>query len=297
MKKRKPQKPTTTKDIPWTSFGRETPASRVGQSLVPVGTYPFELAPSISESTPAVDVTAPGSEGFLMNIIGTAIQAGDGKLVTCTHVVEALFKSEQKLSHYILSRIFRGSTVFAVPYPIQVSIPYIDIRTSKPNPKVDLAALICPVVSTEEVPYEIPDVRWGDSTRLGVGDPVIVGGYPHGKKMFLLTQSNRGLIQPTFYSGIVSAFLPATTSDETRMLQLSIPVAGGMSGGAVFLPNTGEVVGMVTSCVHAGGIPQPMSYAIPSEVIAPFAEKIGYTRKKNEREKLTGKDITGSTAS
>ena len=295
MKKRNQPKPT--KEISWTSFGRETPAARVGRSLVPVGIYPFDLAPSISESTPAVDVTAPGSEGFLINILGTAIQAGEGKLVTCTHVVNALFKSEQKRPHYILSRIFRGDTVFAVPYPIQASIPYIDIRTSKPNPKVDLATLICPVVSTEELPYEIPDVKWGDSSRLGVGDPVVVGGYPYGREMFLFTQSNRGLIQPTFYTGIVSAILPATTTDETRLLQISIPVAGGMSGGAVFLPNTGEVVGMVTACVHAGDVPLPMSYAIPSEVIAPFVEKIGFTRKKNESRKITGSDITGGTTS
>lgn len=294
MKRRKHQRgihEKTAEDIPWTSFGRETPASRVGLSLVPVGIYPFELQPSITEDTPTIDVTAPGSEEFLMNIIGTAIQAGDGKLVTCAHVVEALFESEQKLSHYILSRIFRGSRVYAVPYPIQVSIRYIDLRTNKPNPNVDLAVLLALAVSTEEIPYEIPNVRWGDSTRLGVGDPVVIGGYPYGKEMFLFTQSNRGLIQPTFYSGIVSAILPSTAPNETRLLQISIPVAGGMSGGAVFLPSTGDVVGMITSCVHVIGhdsapTPLPMSYAIPSEVIAPFAENISFTREKNEREEV-----------
>lgn len=275
-KRRKQQQRPVEKEIPWTSFGRETPAARVGRSLVPVGLYSFELKPFDPAGTPAVDLTEPDNEKYLMNIVGTAIQVGDGKLVTCTHVVEALFRHEQKLSHYILARALREGMVYAVPYSIKISVPYIDIRTGKPNPGVDLAVLVVPARSTEELPYEIPPVRWGDSTRLGVGDPVVVGGYPYGTEMFLYTQSNRGLMQPTFYVGIISAILPATTTSETRLLQISVPVAGGMSGGAVFLPDTGEVVGMVTSCVHAGDIPLPMSYAIPSEVIAPFAENISF---------------------
>lgn len=289
------QREPATNHIPWTSFGRETPASEVGRSLVPVGLFPFELAPSINSSTKAVEVTSPGFEQYLMNIVGTAIQSGNGKLVTCAHVVDALIEREQKMSHYILARLFRGSVVYGVPYPIQASIGYIDIRTSQPNRKVDLSVLICPTESTKEVPYETPNVRWGDSTKLGVGDPVTVGGYPYGTEMFLFTKSNRGLMQPTFYSGIISAILPATSADETRLLQISVPVAGGMSGGAVFLPDTGEVVGMVTSCVHAGDIPQPMSYAIPSEVVAPFAEKIGFSTKKKASSRLSGSDITGAT--
>ncbi|MDT5120854.1 MAG: hypothetical protein QOC96_336 [Acidobacteriota bacterium] len=274
MKKRKHER--ITKDVPWTSFGRETAVARVGQSLVPVGVYPFDLQPFNPAGIPMIDVTAPGNEDLLMNIVGTAIQAGDGKLVTCHHVVQALLEREQNKPHYILSRLFRGSMVYGIPYPIQASVPYIDARTKKPNPNVDLAVLISAVISTEDLPYETPNVKWGDSTRLGVGDPVIVGGYPYGKQMFLFIQSNRGLIQPTFYAGIVSAILPATNPSETRLLQISIPVAGGMSGGAVLLPNTGEVVGMVTSCIHAGDVPLPMSYAIPSEIIAPFADSISF---------------------
>jgi S1-C subfamily serine protease len=266
------------KDVPWTSFGRETVATRVGRSLVPVGIYPFELQPSITEDTPSVDVTAKGTEEFLLNVIGTAIQVGDGKLLTCNHVVEALFEREKKRSHYILSRLFRGNTVYAIPYPIQASVPYIDIRTSKPNPEVDLAALAALAASTDEIPYEVPHVKWGDSTRLGVGDQVILGGYAYGKQMFLFTESNRGLIQPTFYSGIISAILPATTESETRLLQLNIPAPPSMSGGAVFLPKTGEIIGMVTGGIKIGEIPLPMSYAIPSEVLAPFAENLGFKR-------------------
>jgi len=283
---------TEMQDIPWTSFGRETPISKVGRSLFPVGIFAFDLAPSIDENTPFVDTTTPEGEAYLMNIVGTAFQAGENKLVTCTHVIKELFKVEEKRPHYILGRIFRGNTVLATPYSIKISIPFIDDRTKQPNPKVDLAILYCPVRSTPERPYEAPPVTWGDSTALGVGDSVIVGGYPYGTEMFLYTQSNRGLIQPTFYPGIISAILPATRKDETRLLQISTPLAGGMSGGVVILPKTGEVVGMVTSCVHTSVepsnttmVPLPISYAIPSEVIKPFVENVTFEKQKRKRNK------------
>lgn len=194
---------------------------------------------------------------------------------------------EKKRRHYILGRIFRGSTILAIPYSIKISVPFIDDRTRQPNPKVDLAVVFCPVRSTPERPYETSPVTWGDSGRLGVGDEVIVGGYPYGTDMFLFTQSNRGVVQPTFYPGIISAILPATKKDETRLLQISTPLARGISGGVVVLPETGEVVGMVTSNVyfpmdasHTSVIPLPMSYAIPSEVIRPFVENIDFKKPK-----------------
>ncbi len=233
---------TKNPDIPWTSFGRESPISKVGRSLVPVGLYPFDLAPSINENTPFINLTDQKGEDYLMNIVGTAFQVAKNKLVTCEHVVNALFEVERKRRHYILARIFRGNTVLTIPYSIKISVPFIDDRTHKPNPKVDLAVLYCPVRSTPELPYETPAVTWGDSASVGVGDSVIVGGYPYGNEMFLYTQSNRGLIQPTFYPGIISAILPATKSDETRLFQISTPLAGGISGGVVVLPETGEVV-------------------------------------------------------
>ena len=74
--------------------------------------------------------------------------------------------------------------------------------------------------------------------------------------MFLLTKANRGFIQPTFYSGIVSAILPATKATETRIIQISVPVAGGMSGGVLFNPETGEALGMITSGLVIHDIPR-----------------------------------------
>lgn len=265
-----------TKKIPWNSFGKKTVASRVGLSVVPVGILPFQpiKPPYPNGFPPLIHMDDSNIEKYLMNIVGTAIQAGNGKLVTCAHVVEGLI--EQKGQGYILARIIRAGTIAYIPYPIQCSLRYVDPRTDAVNLNVDLATLIVSAKSTKEIPYETPNVSWGDSSKLGVGDQVIIGGYPCGKEMFLFTESNRGVVQPTFYSGIVSAIMPVAKSHETRIIQVSIPCAGGMSGGALFDPKTGKVLGMVTSCVDLNGIPQPMTYALPSEIIAPFVEVITF---------------------
>ena len=264
-----------TKDIRWSYLGRETIASRLGKSIVPVGVLPFQPRPFDGDNMPSISMRERGAEKYLMNIVGTAIQAGDGKLVTCGHVVEALV--DQKADGYILSKIIRGDTVEYVPYPIVRAFRYVDPRTDAVNKEVDLSVLVVPAKNTQRFPYETPNVDWGNSSELGVGDPVLICGYPYGTEMFKFTQSNRGIIQPTFYQGVVSSILPVTKPYEIRIIQISVPSAGGMSGGAVFDPETGKVTGMITSCVHTNGIPQPISYAIPSEVIAPYVEVITFT--------------------
>jgi len=262
------------KTIPWKSMGRDTVAARVGRSIVPVGVMPFKPISCDPAKMPFISHKHPDMEKYLMNIIGTAIQADKDKLVTCLHVAEAI--DEQPSKGYLFARLIRDNFVKCTPYRIQMSLKYVDPRTNEVNPSIDLAVIICAAKSVPSLPYEVPPVEWGDSVNVGVGDPVVVCGYPHGTEMFKFTQSNRGLVQPTFYHGIVSAILPVMNPGETRLIQLSVPCAGGMSGGAVFCPRDGRVLGMVTSCVHADAVPQPISYAIPSEVIEPYVNTITF---------------------
>jgi S1-C subfamily serine protease len=265
-----------TQHVPWSSLGVETVASRVGRSIVAVGALPFQPTDPKIAGLQVISQEDPSWETYLMNIVGTAIQGGDGKLVTCAHVVDKL--ASAGTPGFILARVHYQGAVMYVSYPIQMALRYLDPRVEAVNPSVDLAVLLVAAKSTPEVPYDTPVVEWGRSEEIGVGHPVVIVGYPYGKDMFLFTESNRGVIQPTFYSGIVSAVLPVTKPGETRLLQLSIPAAGGMSGGAVFDPSTGKVLGMVTSCLHTNGVPQPISWAIPSEVLAPYVEVITFSR-------------------
>ena len=160
-----------TKSIPWSNLGRETVASMVGRSIIPVGILPFQPVPIKDDKMPAISQQEPGYEQYLMNIVGTAIQAGNGKLVTCKHVVEALFAQSGR--GYVLSRIVRKGTVTYVPYQIVKALRYIDPRTDAVNDEVDLCVLIVPAKNTENIPYETPSVEWGDSSELGVGDQVV----------------------------------------------------------------------------------------------------------------------------
>jgi hypothetical protein len=85
-----------TKNIPWASAGRKTIASDVGLSLLSIGVLPYQ-PPKTDEQNPPlfIDSCHPDFEKYLMNILGTAIQAGEGKLVTCGHVIEATNDEEK----------------------------------------------------------------------------------------------------------------------------------------------------------------------------------------------------------
>jgi S1-C subfamily serine protease len=58
---------------------------------------------------------------------------------------------------------------------------------------------------------------------------------------------------------------------------------GGISGGVVCDPRTGAVLGMVTSGLTVGEINLPITYAIPSEVLRPFADAISLDVGDGER--------------
>lgn len=264
--------------IPWTSFGRTTPISRLGKSVVPVGNHTAVRPPS--HSGDYISSHDPAYEDWIMDIQGTAFQVGRGKLLTCWHVVQALnIKGGQ-------AYIQADTKIAGLPakrfYPISHSFNFIDPRTNAGNSKIDVGILLCMAAHSEDAPYDIPVVKWGDSTKLGVGDRVLIGGYPLGRDMFLMNETNRALVQPTFFDGIISAIMPASQPGETRMLQISSIALGGISGGVVCCAQTGKVVGMVTSGLTEGDVSLPITYAVPSEVLEPWAAAISFEGNDGE---------------
>ena len=264
--------------IPWASRGRASIAAQVGMGLYPIGRLPFE--PRVLKRGDVLGISRehPDFEKYLMQIVGTTIQAGPGKLVTCMHVIKLLLSKENRIQGNVLAALEIPSAkgITYVPYKVDAAVGYKDPRTERANDAVDLAVLFWAPRSTDDFPIEVPTLRWKDSSGLGVGDRVVIGGYPLGTTLFLAMASNRGVIQPTFYEGIISAIYPATKLTETRLLQISVTTYGGMSGGAVFLPETGEIVGMVTSGLEnrETGHVHPMTFAIPSEVIIPHVRSL-----------------------
>lgn len=264
--------------IPWSSTGRITPAFRVTQSLLPCGILPFDPISSPSDEVPIVAAGSADIEKYLMRIMGTAVQVGAGKLLTTAETVAAVRPGKTRAA--VLANIRRDRQVAFVPYPIQAVLPYIDPRTSEPNLAVDIALMIVDARSTDLVPYDVKPIRWADSTAVGVGDPVMVAGFPFGTDLFLEYKSNRGFIQPTVYSGVIGAIVPAMLDGETRLFRVTVPGIGGLSGGVVFNPKNGDVIGVVTTSMLSAALPQPVVYAVPSEVLVPYVKSISFTTER-----------------
>jgi S1-C subfamily serine protease len=214
-------------------------------------------------------------EKYLMRIMGTAIQVGNGKLLTTGETIQAVRPNRSEV--FVLAHIERQNVRVAIPYRIPQALRFVDPRTKEVNPTIDVALLLVPAKSTRELPYEIQPLLWGDSTSVGVGDPVMVAGYPLGTDLFLEYRSNRGFIQPTVYTGTIGAIIPAIQPSDTRLFRITVPGIGGISGGAVFSSKRGELLGMVTTSMHAATLPQPVIYAIPSEVLRPYVESVTFT--------------------
>jgi hypothetical protein len=257
------------KSIPWAYLGRDTVARGVGHCLHPLGI--FSKPPPQRHSEPSrrrFTSHDPDFEQYLMNIVGTGIQVAPDKLVSCLHVMAGITSTNQ--TGFVLIRLEYDQGVVLYHYPYSGHVKYRDPRTNKTNTDVDVALI--PFRTRSPLP-RLPHIRWGKSEDLGVGDTVVIGGYAYGTDLFRMTRSNRGLVQPTFYQGIVSGILPAMKQRETRLIQIAVATAGGMSGGAVFEPRSGRVVGMVTSGIDGlNGAPHPVTYALPSEIIRPFVD-------------------------
>lgn len=265
-------------NIPWARGSRRTALTELARSIVPVGN---QTGVPTGDLRLSISTKDDDFEAWIMEIQGTAFQVGRGKLLTCWHVCEALRIEEREA--YLHAATTIGGKPAKRRYPIAMSINFFDPRFDRTNTSVDVGMILCPAVSTPEAPYNVPAVRWGDSTKLGVGDRIIIGGFPLGRELFLSTNTNRGVVQPTFYEGIISAVIPAMQEGETRLLQLSSIALGGISGGVVCDPSNGRVLGMVTSGLTDNGVPLPVTYAIPSEVLQPWADAISFDTDRGER--------------
>lgn len=63
--------------------------------------------PQPGDPLPQIGSDHPDFEKYLMEIIGTAIQVGEGKLVTCAHVIDAVNETERR--GYLLARSIEGN--------------------------------------------------------------------------------------------------------------------------------------------------------------------------------------------
>lgn len=128
-----------------------------------------------------------------------------------------------------------------------------------------------------------------DSATVREGQSVAFIGFPIGGILGFSPVTHRGIV-----SSITPAVLPAPTSRQLSeasirgiragsfdIFQLDATAYPGNSGGPLFDPDSGEVVGVVNMVLlkntREGALSQPsgISYAVPSNFIRPLLERAG----------------------
>jgi S1-C subfamily serine protease len=94
-------------------------------------------------------------------------------------------------------------------------------------------------VALLKVDAVLPALRLDTSSRQA-GEWTAVTGFPYG-------MSIDGTFVPTTTAGIIGCVRPATAVIKIVRLQLDLLISEGDSGAPVYLPESGTVVGMVTS--------------------------------------------------
>lgn len=130
-----------------------------------------------------------------------------------------------------------------------------DARVRGTDPRSDVAVL-------EIAARDIPALKWGDSSRLEVGEWVLAIGNPFG-------------LSHSLTAGVVSA--KGRTSlginDYEDFIQTDAAINPGNSGGPL-LNLDGEVIGMNTAIFSRSGGYMGIGFAIPSNLARTIAEQI-----------------------
>jgi S1-C subfamily serine protease len=117
---------------------------------------------------------------------------------------------------------------------------------------------------------DLPVLPLAGSEPIAEGIPVATAGFPSGPGALDAPGAlrQRG---PTLQRGIVSAILPHPAAPPAAF-SIQIMAHGGASGSPIFLPDTGDVVGVLYAALVGTGrtargdthaLPTPISYAVP----------------------------------
>ena len=166
------------------------------------------------------------------------IVSPDGHIITNNHVVDGANELTVTLPD---KREFKGKIVGT-------------------DPKTDLAVIKIDASN-------LPHVRWGDSSKLQVGEYVLAVGNPFG-------------LNSTVTLGIVSALgrghMGITQYED--FIQTDAAINPGNSGGAL-INTAGELVGINTAIVSQTGGYQGVGFAVPANMAKPVFESLVKTGK------------------
>ncbi len=148
---------------------------------------------------------------------------------------------------------------------------FYDAKIVGRDPLSDLAVIKIEAKDGEKFPY----AKWGDSSKLVVGELAVAIGNP------------AGILEGSVTAGIISALEREINVGGTQLkvLQTDASINSGNSGGALF-NSFGEVIGVNTAKLNNDGGGQSfdgIAFAIPSNVARPVLEslmKVGYVQDR-----------------
>ncbi len=210
---------------------------KVKPSIIAIGTYHPRSKPAI-------------------NFYGTGfVFSKNGYAITAEHVISAINKKDNENN---LSAFFPGvgnSKKFRA-------------RVLTKNTKYDLA-----IIKLEGSGFD--HVRLGNSSNIKEGQSIAICGYPYGPVLGLYPTTQTGIISnispmaiPVQKSSLLSNKMIKALKDPYTIFQLDCTAFPGNSGGPLFLPETGDVIGVLNSgfvrvTKENKQISTGISYAIP----------------------------------
>ena len=177
-----------------------------------------QVAESVSEAVVAIQVASSAGSGQGSGVILDS----DGTIVTNNHVIDG-GSSDSQLRVVVANRAFEAKVVGT-------------------DPSTDLA-----VIRLVDPPSNLKTVKFADSSKLVVGEPVMAIGNPLGLSDTVTTGIVSALNRP-----VTTPAVSSTVGDQgngvvvTAAIQTSAAINPGNSGGAL-LNTSGELIGITSS--------------------------------------------------
>ena len=210
-----------------------------------------QVAASVSEAVVAIQVASTSGNGQGSGVI----LDGDGTIVTNNHVIDGGAK-DAKIRVIVGNQSYEATVVGT-------------------DPSTDLA-----VIRLVDPPKSLKTVKFADSSKLLVGQPVMAIGNPLGLSDTVTTGIVSALNRP-----VTTRAVSSTTGDQgngvvvTAAVQTSAAINPGNSGGAL-LNTSGELVGITSSIatLSSGASSQSgsigLGFAIGSDQVRYIADQL-----------------------
>lgn len=206
----------------------------------------------------------PNRSGGTVAYLATGFVVGNGRqVITNAHVIPAKLDTKRNQSIAIFAGRGSNATVHFA-------------RVLRTDPEHDIALL-------EFQGKTLPAMKFGDSAMVREGQEIAFTGFPIGMALGLYPVTHRGMVAAI--SPMARPAEKARTINSAQMhrlrnpydaFQLDATAYPGHSGSPVYLPHTGQVVGVINSTLVKESKesmlkePSGISYAIP----AVYVEKL-----------------------